>query len=44
MVDQAYTFTMFDAQAKWVVNYIMGELKLPDKEEMESDSRNWITR
>ena len=44
MVDQAYTFTMFDAQAKWVVNYVMGELKLPDKEEMESDSRNWITR
>ena len=35
---------MFDVQAKWVVNYIMGELKLPDKQEMESDSRKWITR
>ena len=44
MLDQAYTFTMFDAQAKWVVKYIMGELKLPDKDEMESDSRNWMTK
>ena len=44
MLDQEYSFTMFDVQAKWVVKYIMGELKLPDKEEMESDSRNWIAR
>ena len=44
ILNQIYSFTMFDVQAKWVVNYIMGELKLPDKQEMESDSRKWITR
>ena len=44
MQDQSYTFPMFDVQAKWVVNYIIGELKLPNKEDMETDSRKWITR
>ena len=44
ILNQIYSFTMFDVQAKWVVNYIMGELKLPDNQEMESDSRKWITR
>ena len=44
MQDQSYTFPMFDVQAKWVVNYIIGELKLPNKEEMETDSRKWIKR
>ena len=44
VLNQIYSFTMFDVQAKWAVNYIMGELKLPDKQEMESDSRKWITR
>ena len=44
ILNQIYSFTMFDVQAKWAVNYIMGELKLPDYQEMESDSRKWITR
>jgi len=44
MTNQYYTFTMFDAQAQWVVNYITGDLKLPDKQTMESDSKNWIAR
>lgn len=44
MQDQFYTYTMFDAQAKWVVNYITGELKLPDKETMEKDCEKWIAR
>ena len=44
MTDQYYTFTMFDAQARWVVNYITGELKLPDKQTMESTSKKWIGR
>ena len=44
MTNQYYTFTMFDAQAQWVVNYITGDLKLPDKQTMESDSKKWIAR
>ena len=41
---QYYSYTMFDAQAKWVVNYISGELKLPDKKTMEKDCEKWIAR
>ena len=44
MVNQCYTFPMFDAQANWVVSYITGELTLPEKETMESDSKKWIAR
>ena len=44
MLNQFYSFPMFDAQAKWVVSYITGELKLPDKETMEEDNKNWIAR
>lgn len=44
MQAQLYSYTMFDAQAKWVVNYITGELKLPDKETMETDCEKWIAR
>ena len=39
-----YTFTMFDAQALWVVNCIMGKIKLPNQEAMESDMQTWIER
>ena len=42
--DQNYTYTIFDAQAKWAVNYITGELKLPDKEIMENDCKKWIAK
>ena len=44
MQDQYYTYTMFDAQAKWAVNCITGEIKLPDKEAMEKDMEKWIAR
>lgn len=44
MQDQYYSYTMFDAQAKWAVNYITGELKLPDNEAMEKDCQKWIAR
>ena len=44
MLNQLYSFPMFDVQAKWAVNYITGKLKLPDKKTMESDSKKWITR
>ncbi|KAL9989178.1 hypothetical protein ACROYT_G003698 [Oculina patagonica] len=39
-----YTSIMFDVQAKWAVNYITGELSLPDKQTMRSDCTEWITR
>ena len=44
MQDQLYTFTMFDAQAKWAVNYITGEISLPDKQTMEDDCKEWVAR
>lgn len=44
MQDQYYTYTMFDAQAKWTVNCITGELKLPDKEAMRKDVEKWIAK
>ena len=44
MQAQYYSFTMFDAQAKWAVNYIMGEISLPDMHTMESDCKEWIAK
>ena len=44
MQNQYYSYTMFDAQAKWTVNCIMGELKLPDKEAMKRDIEKWIAK
>lgn len=44
MLDQYYTFTMFDAQAHWVANCITGEIALPDKLTMERDAKMWIAR
>ncbi|KAL9989181.1 hypothetical protein ACROYT_G003702 [Oculina patagonica] len=44
MQDQLYSYTMFDAQAKWAVNHITGETKLPDKETMEKDMNKWLAR
>ncbi|XP_022796803.1 flavin-containing monooxygenase FMO GS-OX3-like [Stylophora pistillata] len=44
MQNQYYTFTMFDAQAKWTVNCITGELKLPDQEAMKKDLEKWIAK
>lgn len=37
MQDQWYTFNMFDAQAWWVRDVIMGKIKLPDAATMEAD-------
>ena len=37
MQDQWFTFNMFDAQAWWVRDLIMGEIELPAKAEMEAD-------
>src|SRR5690606_5411588 len=45
MQDQWFTFNMFDAQAWWVRDVILGRIKLPDnKEEMLSDVNERIAR
>ena len=40
MQDQWYTFNMFDAQAWWVRDCIMGKIALPDSETMKQDVVN----
>jgi len=40
MQDQWYTFNMFDAQAWYVRDVILGEIKLPDQKTMDADPKN----
>ncbi len=44
MQDQWYTFNMFDAQAWYVRDIILGRIVLPEQESMERDSREWRER
>ncbi|WP_281968608.1 NAD(P)-binding domain-containing protein [Roseovarius nanhaiticus] len=44
MQDQWFTFNMFDAQAWWVRDAIMGKIKIPGKAEMEADVADRIAR
>ena len=44
MQDQAYTYTMFDICALWIVKYIEGELTLPDKATMQANWQQWVKR
>ena len=44
MQDQFYTFSMFDAQAWYARNYILGKISLPNKSEMESHTAKWVER
>ena len=39
MQDQWFTFNMFDAQAWWVRDCIMGRIELPDQATMEADPK-----
>ncbi len=41
MQDQWYTFNMFDAQAWFARDIIMGRIDLPSREDMEKDSLAW---
>ncbi len=41
MQDQWFTFNMFDAQAWYARDLIMGKLELPSKEEMYADIDKW---
>ena len=44
MQDQFYTFNMFDAQAWYARDVILGRIKLPSKEDMQKDSQAWRDR
>ncbi len=44
MQDQWFTFNMFDAQAWWVRDCILGRIALPSKAEMEADVVDRIAR
>ena len=44
MQDQFYTFTMFDAQAWYARDTILGRITLPDAETMRAHSAAWRTR
>ncbi len=44
MQDQYYTFTMFDAQAWFARDVIMGRIQLPSEEEVASDIAAWVKR
>ncbi|KXJ25602.1 Flavin-containing monooxygenase FMO GS-OX-like 9 [Exaiptasia diaphana] len=43
-MNQFYTFTMFDMQAKWALEYIVGDREVPDKKTMEADVDKWTLR
>jgi trimethylamine monooxygenase len=44
MQDQFYTFNMFDAQAWYARDVILGRIKLPGKDAMAKDSKKWRKR
>ena len=44
MQDQFYTFTMFDAQAWWVRDVIMGKIAVPSTQERSADIAKWLKR
>ncbi|HLR97503.1 MAG TPA: hypothetical protein VK053_23485, partial [Jiangellaceae bacterium] len=44
MQDQYYTFTLFDAEAWYARDYILGRLTLPSHQEMADDIAAWRAR
>ncbi len=44
MQDQFYTFNMFDAQAWFARDVMLGHIRLPSKDEMRADSQAWRDR
>lgn len=44
MQDQFYTFNMFDAQAWWARDVILGKIALPAKDDMIKAGEPWIER
>ena len=44
MQDQYYTFNMFDAQAWYCRDLMLGKTKVPSRSEMEEDSKKWTEK
>lgn len=44
MQDQYYTFTLFDAEAWYARDHVLGRIFLPPREEMEEDIAAWRAR
>ena len=44
MVDQWYTYTLFDVQAFYCRDVIMGKIALPSKEDREADIKKWAAK
>jgi trimethylamine monooxygenase len=44
MQDQYYTFNMFDAQAWYARDVILGRIALPEGARMRADSQDWVAR
>jgi trimethylamine monooxygenase len=44
MQDQFYTFNMFDVQAWYARDYMMGKINLPNKNEMLKNNQEWKNR
>jgi trimethylamine monooxygenase len=44
MQDQFYTFTLFDAEAWYARDYVLGRMSLPSKAEMQKDIEHWQQR
>lgn len=44
MQDQYYTFNMFDAQAWYARDVMLGDLSLPNKQAMRQDSQRWLNK
>lgn len=42
--DQFYTFNMFDAQAWYARDVVLGRIPLPDYDAMHADSEAWVAR
>jgi trimethylamine monooxygenase len=42
MQDQYFTFNMFDAQAWFARDVMMGKIALPGKEERQADIKKWL--
>ena len=44
MQDQYFTFNMFDTQAWYARDFILGKIKMPSALEMKSEFEKWRTR
>ena len=44
MQDQFYTFSMFDAQAWYTRDMIMGNIKVPSNQEIDKDINLWLEK